>query len=157
MSFIPNVYSLSSIVGIFSHPLVGGFSFAGEIGVGSISFEKTTTRTVLDVAGDGAIMTSALPGNNGLVRIDIQQVSPFQGYLTAWVNALYAAQSLGDVSTWALGTLNFTSIVDGSVHIAVGVSPTKEPVWAYGAQGQHLTWELLAADLVSIAPAVLNL
>lgn len=157
MPILPAVYSLSDIVGVIAHPLVGTFTIHGEVGLGSISFEKTTTRTVLDVAGDGTIMTSALPGNNGIVHLECQQTSPMQGYLTAWVDALYAAQSVGDVSTWALGTINFTSIIDGSTHIAIGVSPTKEPTKVYGAQGAHLTWDLLAADLVSITPAVLHI
>jgi hypothetical protein len=157
MPFLQNVYSLADIVGVIFHPKVGSFSFSGEVGLGSISFEKTVTRTVLDVAGDGTIMTSALPGNNGTIHIDVQQVSPMHGYLTAWANGLYSAQSVGDVSTWNLATLNFTSIVDGSTHYAVGVSPLKEPTKAYGAQGAHLTWDLLATDLTSITPYILSI
>jgi hypothetical protein len=158
MSVIPTVYSsLRDLVGVMFHPLVGSFTFAGELGVGSISFEKSTTRSTLDVAGDGAVMISALPGGNGIVHLEIQQVSSLQGYLQTWANALYAAQRLGDVSLWASATMTFTSVVDQSTHVAYGVSPTKEPTKVYGSQGARLSWELLAADLVSLTAATLNL
>jgi hypothetical protein len=153
----PNVYSLLDLLGSFYHPLVGSFTFAGEIGVGSVSFEKSTVRTLLDVAGDGGIMTSALVGNQGICHVEIQQVSPLQGFLQSWVNALYTHQRAGDVSTWAAATLRFSSIVDQSTHDCSGVSPTKEPTIVYGPQGAKLTWELLCADISSVTAATLNL
>jgi hypothetical protein len=40
--------------------------------------------------------------------------------------------------------------------VATGVAPTKEPTKSYGA-ATKLSWELLAADVVNITIATLNL
>jgi hypothetical protein len=146
---LPNTYSLMDVQGSFYHPYVGSFTFSGDQGVGSISFEKTVTRSVLDVAGDGGVMGSAIPGRQGIVHIDIQQVSDIHGFLQTWANALDAAQYNGDVSQWFAATLNFTSLVDGSTHTCTGIAPTKDPTKVYGAQGAHLVWDLLSASIIS--------
>jgi hypothetical protein len=151
----PNAYSLRDASGSFYHPSIGTITFSGDLGVGSISFEKTVNRTVLDVAGDGGIMGSALPGDNGIIHLEIQQVSPLQGALQTWANALFTAQSQNDVSEWFDGVLTMSFLVDGSIHNCTGVAPTKEPTKVYGAQGAKLVWDLLACRIVSTTPSPL--
>jgi Protein of unknown function (DUF3277) len=143
-------YSFKDTSGAFSHPLVGAFPFAGQIGMGQFSVSMSTEKSVHDVGADGAIMVSAISGDNGNVAIEVQQTSNLHTFLLGWYNTIKALMDGGNVEDWATAALTIRSIVDGSVHICRGISPSKIPDKVYAAQGQRITWNLMCADIQSI-------
>jgi len=80
----------------------------------------------------------------------VQQTSALHAFLLAWYNAVKTAMLGGDVTNWATASVTFRNLVDGSIHECTGVSPSKIPDKVYAAQGQHLTWVLMAADIQSV-------
>src|SRR5579872_3173443 len=109
-----------------------------------------TERTVHDVASDGTVMVSYVAGDNGQVNVEVQQTSDLHAFLLGWFNTLKTLADGGDVSNWATAAFTIRNSVDGSTHIATGVSPSKPPDKVYTAQGQHLVWTLHCADLQSV-------
>lgn len=145
-------YSFADTVGSISNPLgiPTNFIFSGQLGVGAFHIGYTVDRSTIDVAADGAIMISSLPGNNGTFTVEAQQTSTIHAFLFALFNALISAQALGDVSNWAATTVLITSVVDKTQHALTGVCFTKPPDIPYGAQGARITWNLLAAQVVTV-------
>lgn len=143
-------YSFKDLTGAFVHPLVGSFILGGgNIGLGSLTVSMTTDRTVQDVAADGSVMVSYIPGDNGTISIEVQQTSDLHGFLLNWFNACKTAADLGDVLPWAAGLISIRNLIDGSVHTATGVSPGKMPDKVYAAQGGKITWTLPAARIIN--------
>lgn len=143
-------YSFKDTSGSFQHPLLGAFPFAGQIGMGQFTVVMTTEKTAHDVAADGAVMISAMSGDNGSVAIEVQQTSDLHTFLLAWYNTVKTLMDQGDVTNWATATLTLRSIVDGSTHICRGISPSKIPDKVYAAQGQRITWNLMCADIQNV-------
>lgn len=135
-------YSFTDLVGSINHGVAGSYLFTGE-GVGSVTVSKSTERTTHDVAADGSIMVSKIAGNNGTITIECQQTSPLHRWLLDWFNTLWVLPS----SSWATTSILLKNTVTGGSHIATGVSPQKEGDTPYQAQGQRITWTLMAADL----------
>lgn len=142
-----NVYSFKDLSGGFSHPLAGAFIFAGQIGAGRITITNVTERTVHQTAADGNVMVSYVAGDAGNVAIEVQQTSDMHKFLLAWFNLCKTSADNGDVSNWATAALSFRSAVDGTYHLISGVSPAKVPDKPYAAQGENVTWNLMAADI----------
>jgi hypothetical protein len=143
-------YSFKDTSGAFAHPLVGAFPFSGQIGQGQFTIAMTTEKTAHDVAADGAVMVSAISGDNGSVSIEVQQTSTLHTFLLSWYNTIKALMDSGNVDDWATAALTIRSIVDGSIHICRGISPSKVPDKTYAAQGQRLTWVLMCADIQNL-------
>lgn len=139
-----SVYSFLDLSGAIAHPLypLGPFQFTGE-GVGSVKVEMATDRTAHDIAADGSIMISKLAGNSGQISIECQQTSLVHKYLLGLYNFLLPESA----SLWALTAIVLRNVVDGTSHIATGVSFTKVPDKPYQSQGQKVTWALMAADI----------
>lgn len=137
-------YSFSDTVGSIQHPSVGVFIFDGT-GVGSVTVTKATDRTAHDIASDGSVMISKIPGNNGSITIECQQTSPIHKWLLKWFNALW----LLDTQEWATTTILLRNNVTGISHAAKGVSPQKEADIPYQAQGQRVTWTLMCAEIIN--------
>jgi hypothetical protein len=149
------VYSFADLVFSMSTPVNGNtFTGSGQEGIRQITVGMTTTRTAHDKAADGAIMVSAIPGNNGTVSIEMQQTSPFHDFLLQWFNDLDTAMQNKDVSNWATASIGVRNIVDGTAHNAIGVSPTKIPDKQYSEQGATVTWELMAAQILNVGNPV---
>ncbi|HEX4209512.1 MAG TPA: phage protein, partial [Candidatus Binataceae bacterium] len=110
---------------------------------------NATDRTVHDTAADGSVMVSYIAGDSGAAAIEVQQTSDLHSFLLIWFNAVKTAADLGDVTNWAAGVLSLRNIVDGSIHTLTGVSPSKVPDKVYQAQGQKITWTLMAAAVIS--------
>lgn len=143
-------YSFKDLTGAFIHPLVGQYILGGgNVGLGQISIEMAQDRTTQDVAADGSVMVSYVPGDNGTISIEVQQTSDLHTFLLGWFNASKTAADNGDVSNWAAGAISIRNIVDGSHHTATGVSPGKIPAKVYQAVGQKITWTLPAAKIIS--------
>jgi Bacteriophage KPP10, Structural protein ORF10 len=143
-------YSFKDSSGAFTHPLAGAFLFAGQKGMNQMQIAMATEKTAHDVASDGAVMVSFISGDNGSVAIEVQQTSDFHTFMLAWYNLIKAAADSGDVSSWASAAITIRNGVDGSVHVATGVSPSKIPDKVYTAQGQRITWNLMAADIQNV-------
>ena len=148
-------YSFKDSSGAFTHPVVGAFLFAGEVGFHQMVISMATEKTAQNVASDGAVMVSYIAGDNGTISFEVQQTSALHAFLLAWYNTIKALANEGNVQDWATAAITIRSIVDGSLHEATGVSPAKVPDKVYAAQGQNLTWLLHAADIQSITLGVL--
>jgi hypothetical protein len=103
-------------------------------------------KTAHDLAADGSVMVSKLAGDNGSISISTQQTSALHKWLLQWFNAL----KVGPTSIWAATGMFLRNTADGTSHVIIGVSPQKIPDKPYQAQGQHVTWVLMAADIQSV-------
>jgi hypothetical protein len=142
-------YSFKDLVGALintvfgvSVPLTGG-----NIGNGSITIVMATERTTQDVGADGTVMPSYVAGRNGHVAIEVQQTSILHHALLALYNQLESAANADDVSGWASTVISFRTLLDNSSHLLQGVSFSKIPDKPYQAQGQKVTWSLMACDI----------
>ena len=145
MKATTSTYSFLDLSGAVAHPTFGAYTFNGQ-GVGSVSVSMATDRSSHDIAADGSIMVSKIAGNNGSVTIECQQTSNIHKWLLAWFNFLV----ISDTSEWAKTTALLRNTSDGSSHVISGISPQKVPDKPYQAQGQRVTWTLLAADVQNL-------
>jgi hypothetical protein len=92
-------------------------------------------------------MVSKMAGENGTISIEVQQTSDLHAWLLDTYNLVNFTP---DTSQWAGMSMMLRNIVDGSSHVASGMSFQKVPDKSYQAQGQRVTWVLMAADIHSI-------
>jgi hypothetical protein len=135
-------FSFADISFILSHPSLGQYSANGT-GLGSITVDMTTDRTTHDVAADGVVLVSKIKARNGNVAIEVQQTSDFNNWLLKWFNFLETASS----SQWALSSIVISAPVLQQTIVLTSVSPQKQAPMPYKAQGQNVTWTLMAADI----------
>lgn len=147
----PSTYSFKDVAGSFTHPIAGVFIFAGQIGSGQFVIKNTADRRVDDVAADGTVMISYISNELGEIDIEVQQNSPLHDFLVNWANIVFVAAENGNLNFFASAAVAINSTLDGSAHVLTGVSPTKIPDKTYAAQGQKLTWNLKAAQVVTVA------
>lgn len=138
-------YSFTDLSGAIAHTLLGAYNFTGE-GSGEVNIAYATERTAHDVAADGTVMVSKMAGNNGTITINAQQTSAIHKWLVNAFNILWAAPT----NQWASMAITLRNVADNTSHIATGVSFGKMPDKPYQAQGQRVTWVLMAADIVSL-------
>ena len=145
-------YSFKSLVGVLVNPAFGVTIplTGGNIGVGSITIRMATTRTTHDVAADGTVMPSYIAGNNGDIDIQVQETSVIHRALLSLYNLAVLAANNDDVFGWAATSISFTLLIDGSTHLATGVSFEKIPDKPYEASGQKITWKLMAANIENL-------
>jgi hypothetical protein len=143
-------YSFKDLTGAIASPLAGPFVLAGgSLGSGKISVEMTHEWTEQDVGVDGAVMVSASPGQNGMVKISCQQTSAINAYLKAAQNLHQNALLNGDSSNWAAIALDLQNPVTGDQNICTGVSFSKKPPQPYGGKGEYIEWNLPAANIAN--------
>ena len=135
-------YSFEDVSVVFSHPGFGQFIATGS-GLGSITTDMTTDRTIQDVAADGSVMISKVKARNGTISISIQQTSTFH----QWLIKLYNYLETADTSKWAETKVIIRTPVMNELETCTGVSFGKLPSNPRQAQGQNLTWSLMAADI----------
>lgn len=138
-------YSFTDLAGAIAHESLGAYSFTGE-GVGSVVVAMATDKTAHDVAGDGSVMVSKIAGDNGSITINCQQTSNVHKWLLAAYNALKVA----DVDQWARMGATLRNTGDGTSHVIQGMSFQKIPDKSYQAQGQMVSWVIMAADIQSV-------
>lgn len=133
--------------------VVASLNFAGIIpivitgqGTGSIDTSMSGEKTVHDVAADGSVMVSKILGNNGTIALSLQQTSSAHKLLLLWYNYILNAPS----NEWANNTITIRNNVLGETIVATGVSPQKLPDKPYQAQGQKVTWNLMAAEIIQL-------
>lgn len=135
-------YSFSDVSAVIAHPGFGQFIATGE-GLGSITSEMTTERTIHDLAADGSVMVSKVKGRNGTVSLAIQQTSTLHQWLTRLYNYLETAST----SQWAGISIIIRTPAMSELETCTGVSFGKQPSNPRQAQGQNITWALMAADV----------
>lgn len=144
-------YSFKDLVGVLTNPLLGAplQIVGGNIGIGSITIRMLTQRTEHDVAADGAVMPSYIPGQNAEVTVEMQQTSGLHHAFLGLFNLLSTAADNGDISNWASTSLNMRTILDGSGHNLTGISFQKIADKPYTSKGGKVTWVLMACDAVN--------
>lgn len=144
-------YAFKALAGVLTNPVFGVTIplVGGNIGVGSIHISMSTTRTTHDVAADGTVMPSYIAGDNGDVNINVQETSVIHKALLALYNLCVLAANNDDVSGWAATSISFTFLIDGSTHTCTGCSFEKIPDKPYEANGQRITWKLMAANIIN--------
>jgi hypothetical protein len=145
-------YSAKNTNFSLAHPLAAGPIQAAGVsakGVNSYSIRMGVEHANLQVAADGGIVPSWVPGEWGDIEISMYQTSTLHQDFLALYNAIKAAADAGDTSQAFAGTVVLVSIVDGSVHTATGVGFQKIPDKAYGAQAAAINWVLRACDVAS--------
>jgi hypothetical protein len=152
MANIVSTYSFKGSTGVYSNPgagifipLVGG----NHGGIGTIVVTMDTDRSELDIAADGGVMGSYIPGDNGKVEIEIQQTSTLHELLLNAFNLLKTSADNGDPSNWYGGRISMRNIVSLFGHNCAGVAFTKIPPVTYTKQGQMIRWELMCAQIIN--------
>ncbi len=137
-----STYSFGDVSAVISHPDFGQHTISGE-GIGSISVKMSNDVTMHDVASDGNVMVSKINANNGTIEISVQQTSNSNKWLTRLYNYLKTAST----SKWAGIKVTIRAKTMEDLIVGTGVSFQKRADRPYQAQGQTITWELLAADI----------
>ena len=151
MSAIGTTYSFKDLSGALTNPLIDPITLSGGyVGIGSITIEMMTQRTVHDVAADGVVMPTYVAGDNGTVAIEIQQTSSLHHDLLSLYNKLKTAADGGDASNWASTAFTFRTLMDGSHHVITGASFQKTPPKPYAVHGGRVTWTFMAANIVNM-------
>lgn len=135
-------YSFADVAFVISHPAVGRYVANGS-GIGSATVTPSTDKTAHDVAADGSVMVSKVPGNNGTIAVQVQQTSGFNKWLLSLYNYLLTAPT----SDWAKIAVTIRSPSMGDLVNATGVSFQNRSELSLQAQGQHRTWNLMAANI----------
>ena len=141
MAGTTTTYSFDDVDVTFTHPGLGQYIVNGQ-GIGSISVTMQTDKTTHDIAADGSVMISKIPGDNASIDIEIQQTSDFHKWLTKYYNFVLLAPS----AMWAQAFITVRDKVGGSLITAFDVSPLKRADKPYQAQGQRVTWSFLSAN-----------
>lgn len=141
----PTIYSFTDLSGAIAHPALGAYTFTGE-GTGEITVSYSTERTVHDIAADGTVMVSKVAGNNGVVTISAQQTSDVHKWLVNAFNIVWVLPT----SQWASFSATLRNVSDNTTHVLTGMSFGKIADKPYQAQGQRVTWTLMAADIISL-------
>ena len=145
----PSIFSFADVVGSITNPLVPPFFFSGQLGVGHFTIGYSTERTVKNVAADGAVMMSAILGDDGTFSVEAQQTSTIDSYLLNLFNLLVTLQQNRDVSNWATTNIQIQSVTNATQHVLSGVAFTKPPDYPYGKEGALITWNFMVANVVS--------
>lgn len=135
-------YSFEDVTCSFAHPGVGAASSTGA-GLGTIAIAMANDKSAHDVAADGTVMITKIAGKNGTIAITMQQTSELHKYLLRWYNFIEVSNS----SEFAKMTLTIKSSNLGDTTICTGVTPQKLAERPYQAQGQHITWNLMVAEI----------
>lgn len=143
-------YSFQNIDCVLSHPAVGQLVLSGsgsdEKGVGDIAFSLANDNTVHDQAADGHTMISKIIVQSGTIAVAVQQVSDAQDFLARWCN--YVTSKATPSKEFAEMTVTCTDAMTGESWDCKGVSPQKTADTTYQAQGQRVTWNLMAAEMI---------
>ncbi|MDQ7094214.1 DUF3277 family protein [Desulfosporosinus sp. PR] len=137
-----NTYSFSDVSAVIIHPSFGQYIATGA-GLGSITTDMTTDRTIHDIAADGNVMVTKVRARNGTISIAIQQTSSLHQWLTKLYNYLESAST----DQWAGIIVSIRTPAMAELETCTGVSFTKLPSSPRQQQGQNLTWSLIAADI----------
>ena len=135
-------YSFNDLNGVIYQEEYGDYAFVGQ-GIGNVIVSMASDKTIHDLGADGSVMVSKMPGNNGTITINVQQTSETHRWLLGLYNYLLNANT----DQWAGISCTLRNVIDGTSHVARGMSFQKAPDKQYQAQGQQVSWVLMAADI----------
>ena len=135
-------YSFSDVSFSMHHPSIGSYSAIGE-GIGDFTVSYANSRTAQDVAADGSVMTSKIKAKHGTVALNILQTSDMEDYLEKWWKYIEVADS----SEYTLMTITIQSTTMGINIVCSGVAPEKPADKPFQAQGQRMSWTLMAENI----------
>lgn len=144
-----STYAYKSVVGSFIDPDVGTYTFQGQIGIKHVMVSNTVDRGVIDTAADGAQMVSYIAGANGGIQFEMQQTSDLHEFFTNWANTKFTNADNGNAANFAAAAIKLKDLLSGQSKTLTGVFPVKIPDVPYGERGASVTWQLLAALVVS--------
>ena len=144
-NYSSTTYSFADVDVTFTHPAVGVHQVNGE-GLGSITITMAQDKTSHDIAADGSVMISKIAGENGTIALNIQQTSSFHKWLLGWYNFI----NLAEGASWALASIIIRDKVNGTTITALDVSPQKRADKGYQAQGQQVTWNMMAGNITEV-------
>ena len=152
MSAQAPTYSFKDTTGSLTNPVLGSspIVFAGEIGAGEFVIVMDTERTAHETSADSTVMPSYVAGDAGRITIRMLQTSFLHGALLTLYNILKSEADAGNSSNWAASQLSLRNIVTQLQHICSGLSFSKIPDYPYAAQGQYVTWTLMACNIVNL-------
>jgi hypothetical protein len=138
-----DTYSFSDYTAVIAHKAVGQKVLTGT-GVGSLNVTMAQDVTAHDVAADGNVMISKIKAGNGTLVFSIQHTSDANNWFQKWYNYLTTANS----AEWAQTTVTLRNNITGKLEVtATGVSPQKRADKNMQAQGQQVTWNLMAKHI----------
>lgn len=135
-------YSFADVSFSMNHPSIGSYSAIGE-GVGDFTISYANSRTAQDVGGDGTVMTSKIKAKNGTITLNILQTSDMEDYLERWWRYIEVAPS----SEYTGMTITIRSTTMGVHIVCTGVAPEKPADKPFQAQGQKISWNLMAENI----------
>jgi hypothetical protein len=145
----PSTYAYKNVVGSMTDPDVGIYLFQGQVGIKHLMISNTVDRGVIDIAADGAVMVSYIAGANGGIQLEMQQTSSLHQFLTNWANVKFTDADNGNAENFAAAAIKVQDLLSGQSKTLTGVFPVKIPDVPYGDRGATVTWQLLAANVVS--------
>ncbi|MGO4496422.1 phage protein [Paenibacillus sp. 2RAB27] len=137
-----STYSFSDSTVVFSHALFGQY-VANGTGLGGITTAMSTDRSAQDVSADGSVMVSKIKARNGTASVSTQQTSE----LNHWLTRLYNYLEIAPTDQWASMVITIRAPRMREQETLTGVSFQKLPDVPRQAQGQQITWLLMAADV----------
>lgn len=137
-------YGFEDVTVSFNAQSTVGMASSVGAGIGSISISMAGDKTAHDVGADGEVMISKLAGKNGNIAIALQQTSELHKWLLKWYKYVTSEGPLSDFASMII-TIKSPNLGDETV--CTGVSPQKLADRSYQAQGQHVTWNLMAAEI----------
>lgn len=153
------VYSFLDLSGAIFHPLVGSFPLTGH-GLGQITIMMDGSKTVHDFGSNGIVLLSKVDGHSGKLIIDCHQTSNMHKWLLHTFQVLScpdaaadAADAVADAKEWGRMAAILRNIADKTEHNIRGMSFEGVPEKRYQAEGQMVSWTLMAADIRSRAPS----
>lgn len=144
-----STYAFKNVVGSFTDPDVGTFTFQGQIGLKHITVKNTVDRGLIDVAADGGVMISYISGANGGADIEMQQTSSFHAFLTNWANTKFTNAENGNAENFGAAAIRIQNLLTGQTKTLTGVFPVKVPDEPLGTSGASVTWAILAANVAN--------
>lgn len=142
-------YTFKAVQFAFAHPLAGTFVMNGEQANGGITITNATEHTIQTVTPDGAVIMNFIPGDNGGLQLQCEQIASLHEFLINWHNTVVALAKGGDLSNYATGSALVLDLNTGASHTLQGITPTKIPDKVYGSQSQMVTWTLNAAKVIN--------
>jgi len=144
------VYSFLDLSGAIFHPLVDSFPLTGH-GLGQITIMMDGSKTVHDFGSNGIVLLSKVDGNSGKLIIDCHQTSNMHKWLLHTFRVLSHPEA--DAKEWGRMAAILRNIADKTEHRLRGMSFEGVPEKRYQAEGQMVSWTLMAADIRSRAPS----
>jgi len=138
-----STYGIKDLNVVITHPALGQLTLNGAA-LDNITFAFAEEGFVQDWAADGSTMTSKQEANHGTVAITVLQTSEAHKWLTRAYNYVNGARLSESAKFALLATGSDMQVTHEGKNMAIQKRADKP----YQAQGQKITWTLLAGTLI---------